>query len=77
MIICLYILTVGIIEENLFLIIIGGISTVLLGVILIFIIKNAISSIPLLILGENRITYISTLCSIGFIGWQEIKSINV
>ncbi|MBB6713460.1 STM3941 family protein [Clostridium gasigenes] len=77
LIVCIYILTVGIIERNLFLIIIGGISTVLLSATLIFIIKNALSSIPLLIIDKNGITDISTLFSVGFIGWQEIKSINV
>ena len=77
LIICIYILTVGIIEGNLFLIIIGGISTVLLSAALIFIIKNALGSIPMLIIDKNGITDISTLFSVGFIGWQEIKSINV
>ncbi|MBU3134052.1 hypothetical protein J1C67_09370 [Clostridium gasigenes] len=77
LIVCIYILTVGIIEGNLFLIIIGGISTVLLSAALIFIIKNALGSIPMLIIDKNGITDISTLFSVGFIGWQEIKSINV
>ena len=77
LIVFIYILTVGIIERNLFPIIIGGILTVLLIVILIFIIKNALASIPMLIIDKNGITDMSTLCSVGFIGWQEIKSINV
>ena len=77
LIISIYILTAGIIEENLFPIIIGGTGTVVLIAILIFIIKNSLNSVPLLIIGKNGITDMSTLSSVGFISWQEIKSINI
>ena len=77
LIISICIFSVGMFEGNLFLTIIGGLVAVLLCIILIFTIKKVINSTPLLIIEKNGITDMSTLSSVGFISWQEIKSINV
>lgn len=77
LIVSIYITIGGIIEGNLFFIILGGILTVVLCVILNYIIKNTINSIPLLKIEANGINDMSTLSSVGFIGWQEIQSISV
>ena len=77
LIVSIYITIGGLTEGNLFFIILGGISTVILGLILNYIIRNTINSIPLLKIEANGINDMSTLSSVGFIGWNEIQSISV
>lgn len=77
LIISIYTLFVGLLEVKLFYIIAGAIIIVIFGTTLIFIVKGVLTLIPLLLIGTPWITDKSTVSSVGFIGWQEIQSINV
>lgn len=73
----IYALVGGVLYKELFYIITGAIGTVLFGTALIITIKRALKHIPLLLIGKDGVTDMSTACSVGFIDWQEIQSINV
>lgn len=73
----IFVLFMGISENEILETILGILATVFFGAIFIFIVKSTISDKPLLIIGEQGITDMSTACSVGFIPWEEIKNIYV
>lgn len=73
----IFVLFIGISEKGILEIILGTLATVFFGAAFIFIVKSNISDKPLLVIGEQGITDMSTACSVGFIAWEEIKSIYV
>ncbi|MCJ7689111.1 MAG: hypothetical protein MUO60_07315 [Clostridiaceae bacterium] len=77
LIVSIYVLTMSIIYGEALYIILGVIGTVFFGVSFSFIVKTVICKIPLLLIGDDGITDMSTAFSVGFIAWGEIQSINV
>lgn len=73
----IFVIFIGVIESKIVNIIIGIIGTILFGMCFIFIVKTTFKSNAILIIGENGITDMSTLCSVGFISWEEIKSVYI
>lgn len=73
----IYVLMIGLIETKPIYLIIGIISTVFFCTCFIFVIKCMLSSMPLLLVGEDGVTDRSTVSSVGFIAWEEIQSIYV
>lgn len=73
----IFVLVNGLIDLSAIFIIIGLLGTIFSSAILIFIIKGIKTKRPLLIIGEDGITDMSTLSSIGLIPWEEIKSIEI
>lgn len=67
----------GLLYKELFYIITGAIGSVFFGAALIITVKRALNQMPLLSIGKDGITDMSTAFSVGFIDWQEIQSINV
>jgi hypothetical protein len=70
-------LAIGITNANVFYIIIGIIGTAFFGYCFFYIIKRATNNKPLLIISETGITDISNASSIGFVPWEEIKSVSI
>ncbi|MCB2305646.1 hypothetical protein LGL08_00255 [Clostridium estertheticum] len=77
LIIGIYALAMGAIEKELFYAIIGAVVVIVFSAVLISIVKRTLNSTPLLLIGKDGITDMSTLCSVGFLEWKEIQSINI
>ncbi|MGH4121032.1 STM3941 family protein [Clostridium sp.] len=77
LIVSVYVLAMSIINVEILFIIVGIIGTVFFGVCFIFIVKSVICKTPLLLIGNEGITDMSTVTSVGFIAWGEIESISV
>ncbi|WP_346913363.1 STM3941 family protein [Clostridium sp.] len=77
MIVSIYVLIIGITEIKIIYSIIGTISTIFFGICFIFLIVSILDNNPILLIGEDGITDRSTASSVGFIAWQEIRSIYV
>ncbi len=73
----IYILVNGLIEIKIFYTIIGTVGTVFFCGSFIFMVKSSLTHKPPLIIGEDGITDMSTVFSVGFIPWEEIKSVYV
>jgi hypothetical protein len=67
----------GVFDEEILYVTIGIIATLFFGACFMFIAKSTLSDKPLLLIGQDGITDMSTASSIGFIAWEEIKSIYV
>lgn len=73
----IYVLVNGLIETKIFYTIIGIVGTIFFCGSFIFMVKSSLTHKPPLIIGEDGITDMSTVFSVGFIPWEEIKSVYV
>lgn len=70
-------LVIGIIKINLVYIIVAIIGIAFFGVCFFYIIKRSLNQKQLLIIGEDGITDMSSVSSVGFVAWEEIESVSV